>query len=561
MNSEPVLSAQIASRPYYPIAVAFVSGMAVMGVEMCAGRLIAPFFGMSLSIWTTIIGSTMIALTAGYYLGGILAEKYPRISFLGTLLFLAGVFIVFLPYVAQPVMGIALERFAQEAATGVTSAAQGGSYRALAALAVCALIISAPVVVLGMTSPFIIRLDSLRSGSTQVGRISGKVFAFSTLGSILGTFLPALILVPLVGVRFSFLLFGGILLGITLWSVKRARLIYAAAAALVLVLGLLLGFQARGVRHGPHLVREKETNYQLVQIFRVPLKQDNPGSNSYETILMTDSGLGIQSFWIEDRPYTDSWQDFYSVVPRIYQACNQGNRPKRLLLLGLGGGCAPYMISRSYPETIIDGVEIDADLIDAAKPFFPYDRVEKLNIHVADARFFLKTTGTKYDVIIVDVYRSAHIPFHVATDEFFAEAKNRLQENGVLAMNVGCRGEKEVFKGIANTVASVFPSVYFAEYYLPPEKTFFDSRFLIASAQELNLDRPEVEKWIFSVRDPEWRYALGTMRRRRSPDNLHGSYFRKIQFDPGQPVFLDDLSSFEIIAEREFGGLILGLGK
>ena len=215
---------QTSSSSYYPIAVAFVSGMVVMGVEMSAGRLMAPFFGMSLSIWTAIIGSTMIALTAGYYLGGILAEKYPKISFLGTLLFFTGIFIVFLPYVTQPVMGIALERFGQQVATGLSTGAKGGNYRILVALTACALLISAPVVVLGMTSPFIIRLDSLRSGSLEVGRISGKVFAFSTLGSILGTFLPALVLVPLVGVRISFLIFGGALLGITVWSMERRRL-------------------------------------------------------------------------------------------------------------------------------------------------------------------------------------------------------------------------------------------------------------------------------------------------------------------------------------------------
>ena len=561
MNAEPAPDVHSSSYSYYPIAVAFVSGMTVMGVEMCASRLMAPFFGMSLSIWTAIIGSTMIALTAGYYLGGILAEKKPRMSFLGTLLFITGVFIVFLPYVTQPVMTIALERFAQQSPAGLLSTADRGSYRILTALMVSALLISAPVVVLGMTSPFIIRMDSLQSGSPEVGRISGKVFAFSTLGSILGTFLPALVLVPLVGVRFSFLLFGGALLGISLWSTKRARLLSAATALVVLALALMLGLQARGVRHGQHLVSEKETNYQLVQILRVPLDEDHRGVKSYETILMTDAGLGVQSLWTEGRPYTDSWQDFYSAVPRIYQACNKGNRPKRLLLLGLGGAVAPYMISRTYPDTIIDAVEIDSDLIEAAKPFFPFGRVERLTIHIADARFFLRTTAAKYDVIIIDVYRSAHIPFHVATAEFFAEVKNHLQENGILAMNVGCRGQKQVFKGIANTVASVFPSVYFAEYYLPPDKTVFDSRFLIAADRELNLEDPLTERWIFSVRDPEWRDTLRTMKSRRNPADLHTPYFKKVLYDPAQHVFLDDLSSMEIIAEREFGGLILGLGK
>ena len=170
----------------YLILLTFVSGMTIMGLEMCSGRLMAPFFGTSVMIWTVIIGSTMIALTAGYYLGGLLAEKKPRVEFLAAILFFGAIFVIFLPYVAQPVMEIALGRF---------SVASGNSPNALViALSLCALLISAPAVILGMTSPFIIHIAAM--DSSAVGRIAGKVFAFSTLGSILGTLMPALVFLP-----------------------------------------------------------------------------------------------------------------------------------------------------------------------------------------------------------------------------------------------------------------------------------------------------------------------------------------------------------------------------
>ena len=310
-----------------------------MGVEMCSSRLMAPFFGTSITIWTTIIGSTMIALTAGYYLGGIIAERAPRASLLGTLLFFAAVFVIFLPYITQPVMEITLDRFAEQAAAS-SGDPGAGSYKIIIALVICAVLISVPVVILAMTSPFIIRLDSLTS--TAVGRIAGKVFAFSTLGSILGTFLPALVLIPLVGTRISFLVFGGLLLCVTLWSIKQARLFFWGMAFLVLLFALMLGIQGAGTKHGPYLVESKETNYQLVRIYRAPIENKTGGNRPYATLLLTEAGFGMQSMWVEGQSYTESWQDLFAIVPRIYEVLNERS-PGRLLVLGLGGACAPSL--------------------------------------------------------------------------------------------------------------------------------------------------------------------------------------------------------------------------
>ena len=319
----------------------------------------------------------------------------------------------------------------------------------------------------------------------------------------------------------------------------------------------MLGIQGAGTKHGPYLVESKETNYQLVRIYRAPMENKTGGNRPYATLLLTEAGFGMQSMWVEGQSYTESWQDLFAIVPRIYEVLNERS-PGRLLVLGLGGACAPYLISRSYPDVVIDGVEIDSGLISAAKPHFPFSLVKHLNIHISDGRFFLKTTRTQYDVIIVDMFRPPHIPYHVATAEFFAQVKHRLTPNGILAMNVGSRGEKCVFDGIANTVAAVFPHVYFAQYFSPNESSLFTNRLIVASAQNLRLEKSEVEERVFSVPDEAWRKVLDTMRDRRGFDAGQVSYFRRVPFDPAKTCFRDDSSSLEITAEREFLGLILG---
>jgi predicted membrane-bound spermidine synthase len=546
------MSKQVETTPHpaYLIAVAFFSGMAIMGVEMSSSRLLAPFFGTSISVWTAIIGSTMIALTAGYYLGGVIAERRPRLEFLGKLLFLAAVFVVFLPYLAQPLMEIALARFSGDPAT-----ASSGGNALLVALIVCAALICVPVAVLGMTSPFLIRLDSLRS--PEVGRISGKIFAFSTLGSIVGTFLPALVLVPNVGTRFSFLFFGGTLLCVIVWSVKQARSLLLILGMITLATGFLLGIRGWSGNLGPYLLHEVETLYQYVRIYRVPIPGKNAGNGAQATFILTDAGMGMQSMWVDGQPNTDSWQDFFPVVPRIYET-SSGSAPQRILVLGLGGACAPYLISQFYPRAAIDGVEIDRGLIQAALPYFPYFAAGDLNVHVSDARFFLKTCVKRYDVIIVDVFRPPHIPSHLASVEFFEEAREHLTEYGVIGMNVGSRGEHKVFHGIANTVAAVFPHVYFARHHLDDGRALFTNRFIIASNRNLGLEQAEIEQRLFSVCNHIWRDVWERMRDPRGFEAGQNSFFRKVAFDPHQLCFTDDSSSLEMVSEREFFGLIFG---
>jgi spermidine synthase len=262
--------------------------------------------------------------------------------------------------------------------------------------------------------------------------------------------------------------------------------------------------------------------------------------------------------WIEGSPITDSWQDMFALVPRVYQAAN-GKLPDKMLLIGLGGACAPYLISQQCPDTIIDGVEIDKGLLEAAAPYFPFSHSPRLVSHVSDGRLFMRASHGQYDMVLVDAFRPPHIPFHLASLEFFAEVKQRMTRNGFLAMNIGTTGEKLVFRGIANTVAAVFPHVYYAEYFSAEGGSVFTTCLLIASDKGLKADEPEVESEILAFPDQTWNKLFQAMRnQQRSSDGSQTSFFKRIPYDSGGTVFTDDLSALEIVSEKEFMPLTLG---
>jgi predicted membrane-bound spermidine synthase len=513
-----------------------------MGAEIASGRLMAPFFGTSLLIWTTIIGSTMMALTAGYYLGGIVSEKKPNLDWPAKALFCASAYLIFLPYFSKPVMAVSLSRFA--------NIGSDSSNAVVLALIICGILVSAPLIILGMTSPYVIKLY----GSSETGKASGRVFAVSTLGSILGTFLPVLVLIPLVGVKLTFLFFGGILLISVLPGIKNSRNYFIISALIIITVALGLGFNDQ---ENPNLLAKKETQYEQVSIYRAANTTKDSSKANNTVFMITDAGLGLQSMWTDGLTFTNSWQDFFAVIPKIFEVQN-GRKPEKILIIGLGGAVAPYVISNFYPDAEFDGVEIDAGMIETAKPFFPYSKIKNLNTHISDGRLFLESSTRKYDVIIVDSFRPPHIPVHMATAEFFKSVMNHLDSRGILGMNIGTRGKMQVFNAIANTASVAIPFVYFAQYYSPEGESIFTSRFLIGSREDLNLLQPEIENQVFRTSDPNWSKIFEGMRDVTGFEDGQKSLFRQFSFDPRKTVLTDDRSSLELISEKEFFGLITG---
>ena len=166
------------------LATVFVTGMSIMAIEMSASRLVAPFFGTSLVVWTNIIGLIMLSLSVGYYYGGRLADRRPEWALLYKLITGAGIGMFIIPYIANPVMSYA--------ASGTV-----GTF--LGSLIAVVLLFIVPFTLLGMVAPFVIKLAA--NTIDDVGNTAGSIYALSTVGSIIGTYLPALLFIPWLGTR------------------------------------------------------------------------------------------------------------------------------------------------------------------------------------------------------------------------------------------------------------------------------------------------------------------------------------------------------------------------
>ncbi|MFH1523261.1 MAG: fused MFS/spermidine synthase [Patescibacteria group bacterium] len=330
----------------------------------------------------------------------------------------------------------------------------------LSSLIITILLFSLPLLLLGMVSPFIIKLYSL-SQVGRIGELAGKVFAVSTIGSILGTFLPTLYFIPVLGTRATINIFAILLIFLGLFSFKKNKM---RISILMFLLLLIIFFSNTAIKASPNLIFEDESAYQYIQV-----KKDKAGTN----YLIFNEGGGIQSVYNSEKVLTGMYYDYFNILPylvnpaltsdveRDWSGINS-EEVKKALILGLAGGTIATQFNYFFKDAIeIEGVEIDKKVIDVAKKYFGLnDSIVK--IYNQDGRIFLRNTASKYDIIIVDAYRNElYIPWTLTTQEFWNLTKGRLNKNGVIAINVNSSSkESELLGAISNTIASVFKYAY-----------------------------------------------------------------------------------------------------
>jgi spermidine synthase len=413
----------------YIYVLAFFSGMCIMAVELCASRLMAPFFGTSTFVWTNVIGIIMIALSIGYFVGGRLADRKPRLHILLKLLMAASAFLLALPFVASP-----LVRWLASIMGNFNSSF---SFIFLGSLCAITLLFSPPIVVMGMTSPFLIRIIA-RNG--HVGDSAGHIFGISTIGSVLGTFLPILVFIPTLGTSTTILFFAAALFIVTAlgFANRKAALLCVAAAVPFL-------FPIPPMREIPGRVYSTESAYQYIEVF-------DRGSYRY---LAYNDAVGVQTVANKRSVFTGLYYDYYSLLPLLLEA-----PPKSALIIGMGGGIIANQIYYFYPEIGIDAVEIDPKVIEIARTYFAL--VDTVRVFNQDGRIFANLGKRKYDIVIIDAYtQQVYIPFHLTTIEFFGHVKKGLSNKGILAMNVSsARDDSPLIRSITNTLRLVFGHVY-----------------------------------------------------------------------------------------------------
>ena len=412
--------------------------MSTLAIEFTASRLLQTVYGTSNIVWANVIGLVLLSLTAGYFLGGRLADRSPRETVFYALVSAAGFCAVFFLLLTAVIL--------RQAATALAllnvSAIAGSLLLVIVALVV-------PVTLLGCLSPFAIRL-AVRD-VTESGRISGRIYAVSTLGSLLGTYLPVLVVIPLAGSRLSAVGFGTLLLAVGLIGLWRSGGRRARSAALLLPL-LLLPPAALWLRGGlkayPGQLYEAESAYNYIQVIR-------QGECNY---LLLNEGQAYHSFYCDGGrvPEVSVW----SLMLAAPYFNTHPTPPRNMAVVGLAAGTIPKQFTRVFGHLPIDGIELDPAIVETGRRYFALND-PNIQAHIGDGRHVLERLSGPYDVITVDAYKVPYIPWHLTTREFFAMVNERLSEAGVLAINVGrVPGDRRLVDAVTATMATVFPTVH-----------------------------------------------------------------------------------------------------
>ncbi len=414
--------------------LAFAVGAAVMAVEIVASRLLAPYFGASLFVWTSLILTILVALAVGYWFGGVAAEKGAGRTFLGALLCASAALLG---------AGVLISRgFSSALLSALASWPDASIGLFVGSLAAAIAVFAPPVLVLGVVGPLLVK--GLASGR-DAGKASGLYLTWSTAGSVVGTLFPTLVMVPYLGSRTSFSLIAAFLLVIGVATLAGTR---GAASALVVVPALVLSSHL-GLSAAPSSVlAERESPYQFTRVSE---------ADGWRYLTFNE-GMGIQSALPPAGQPTGMYYDYFGLIPLL--------RPQvgRVAIIGFAGGTSARQLTAFLPAGAarpkITGVEIDRTVIDLARQYFAADELGA-DLVCLDGRAFLATTRDRFGAIIVDAYSTQlYIPPHLVTREFFALAKKRLDPGGILAINVNAASkDSPLFKGIVNAVADNFPVV------------------------------------------------------------------------------------------------------
>jgi spermidine synthase len=408
----------------------FVVGSASLGAEIAAARLMAPFFGASTIVWANTIGVVLVALSVGYWIGGRLGDRHPHLRGLCLLVMGAAVLLAVVPFVARPFFDVSVD-----ALDSVSAGAFVGSLIGVLFL------VAVPVILLGACSPYALRLalDDVEHS----GRIAGRLYAISTAGSLVGTMVAALVLIPFAGTQRTFLAFAAALALIAALGLGWRFL--ALPAALIGALALPVGtIKAAG---DGRVLYEQESALQYIRVVEEP---------DGDRVLELNEGEAQHSLYRPGSYLTGGYWDGMLVLP--FTALERP--PQRVAILGNGAGTTARAYGRFFPGARVDGVEIDPALEEVGRRYFDLGSNPNLTVHNEDARPWLRRADSGYQVIVVDSYRQPYVPFYLATREFFDLVSERLAPGGVVVVNVGHpEGNDDLETVISRTMSAVFPNV------------------------------------------------------------------------------------------------------
>ncbi len=424
----------------YLLFIVFVSGFTSLAAEMAASRLMGNYFGSSNLVWASIIGLILIYLTVGNFIGGSWADRSPKYGTLYRILAWAGFSVALVPAVSRPVL-----RWAADAFDSLQLGVLFGSFVAVMILFIV------PIILMGTSSPFAIRLAI--KDNNEAGRLSGRIYAVSTLGSFIGTFIPVLLLIPTVGTYRTFLVLGLVLTTCTLWGLKLEegwRPMLKLAWMPVVIGALFFTINLGTDKSSAGMIYETDSAYNYIQV----LEQDG-----YHMLRLND-GQGVHSIYHPDvYNYSGPWEQV--LVAPFFNPDSVGTADvNSMAIVGLAAGTTARQAVKVFPNISIDGFEIDPAIVDVGRNYFGMD-LPALNVYVQDGRWGLAHSGRKYQVISVDAYRPPYIPWHLTTREFFQTVHDHLTDDGVMVINIGrAPGDRRLINTLASTIRTDFASIH-----------------------------------------------------------------------------------------------------
>ena len=483
--------------------------MASLAVEFGASRLLAPYFGTSLYVWGVLIGLVLIYLSAGYVIGGRLADRFPDDVLLYQITAWAGLWIGLIPLVSYPIL-LASQQGFRTLSIGLV----GGTLLAVLVL------FAVPVILLGCVSPFAIRL--LLKNVETGGNTAGRVYALSTAGSILGTFLPVFWFIPTYGTRPTLVGFGLALVLFSVAGLWPRRRLYASFAVAVILAWIFLPAGIKPPEVG-RLVIERESAYNYIQVVQ----------DGTTTELILNEGQAVHSVYDSHDNLTHGYWDYLLVADAFQPAQATAIAPRSLAILGLAGGTTARQYRLAFGDSIdITGVEIDPEILAIGHQYFHLGDARAHEV-VSDARYWLATQAGHYDVVVLDAYRQPYIPFHLTTKEFFSQVRDHLNRGGVAAVNVGRTStDYRLVAALASTMAAVFTNVYVID------DTSFDNTLVYGTTENTTLADITHNLGLISAPLASDAAQLALVPGRLAPSPYHGQ------------VYTDDLAPVEQLIDE-----------
>lgn len=426
----------------YLLACAAVSGAMVMVLEILGSRVVGPFFGVSLFVWTALITVALVALAAGAAIGGVLADRRPDPGWLFGLLIAAGVLVILVP----------LER-------GLVLRAAMGLGLRTGALVSAAVLFGPPLLLLGCVTPAVVRIAT--RDLSALGRTVGLFSALSTLGSFVGTVLTGFVLLAHFGVNGIFAVVGTILIGLgaVYFAVFRRR---RAPLAALLLPALLLATPEPGPATLPNGVRvepvaRRESPYGTVRVIDYRY-----GTNHARE--MTIDGLVQGGIDVDTGLSTYGYTYLLGILPRL-----RNPEGRTCLSVGLGGGTIPVWYERQGVRA--DVVDIDPEVVALAGEYFNF-RISG-DVVIGDGRHYLQSATRRWDYIILDAFTGDTTPAHLLSLESLQAVRARLAPGGVFGINLigALRGETLITASIVETLRQVFPTVEVVPLFDEPEES------------------------------------------------------------------------------------------